>query len=52
MAAPTQACDVKILLANPEPSTHGTYQTCWGNLTMSALEGRADLPFKRGHLRF
>jgi hypothetical protein len=24
MAAPTKPCDVKILLANPEPSTHGT----------------------------
>ena len=23
MAAPDQACDVKILLANLEPSTHG-----------------------------
>ena len=22
-----QACDVKILLANPEPSTHGTFRT-------------------------
>jgi hypothetical protein len=27
MAAPDQACDVKILLANPEPSTHGTKRT-------------------------
>jgi len=26
MAAPTKPCDVKILLANPEPSTHGTKQ--------------------------
>jgi hypothetical protein len=26
MAAPTQRCDVKISLANPEPSTHGTEQ--------------------------
>src|SRR5262252_11071304 len=24
MAAPTQACDVRKVLANPEPSTHGT----------------------------
>jgi len=22
-----QACDVKISLANPEPSTHGTFET-------------------------
>src|SRR5947209_14884149 len=27
MAAPTSPCDVKILLANSEPSTHGTYAT-------------------------
>jgi hypothetical protein len=27
MAAPTKPCDVKILLANPEPSTHGTCAT-------------------------
>jgi hypothetical protein len=24
MAAPTKPCDVKNVLANPEPSTHGT----------------------------
>jgi hypothetical protein len=24
MAAPIKPCNVKILLANPEPSTHGT----------------------------
>ena len=44
--------NVKKALANSEPSTHGTFRTCWGNLTISALEGRADLPFKRGHFRF
>ena len=27
MAAPTNLCDVKILLANWEPSTHGTKPT-------------------------
>jgi hypothetical protein len=27
MAAPTKPCDVKILLANSEPSTHGTFET-------------------------
>jgi len=27
MAAPTKPCDVKILLANSEPSTHGTKRT-------------------------
>jgi DNA-binding response OmpR family regulator len=33
-------------------SLDGTFRTCWGNLTMSALEGRTDSPFKRGHFRF
>ena len=28
MAAPTNAANVKKALANPEPSTHGTKQTC------------------------
>ena len=27
-------------------------QTCQGDLTMSALEGRTDVPCKRGHFRF
>jgi hypothetical protein len=27
MAAPTKGCDVKILLANPEPSTHDPKRT-------------------------
>jgi hypothetical protein len=31
---------------------HWHFRTCWGNLTMSALEGRTDLPFKPGHFRF
>ena len=34
-----QVCDVKKVLANPEPSTHGTKRTCGGGPTMSALEG-------------
>ena len=33
-------------------NTIGTKRTCWGHLTMSALEGRTDLPFKPGHFRF
>ncbi|MET4792682.1 hypothetical protein ABIF64_004860 [Bradyrhizobium japonicum] len=32
MAAPTNAAKVKILLANPEPSTHGSWQTYRGRL--------------------
>ena len=43
MAAPTQACDVRKVLANPEPSTHGTKRTHEGKLTMSACEGKADM---------
>ena len=29
MAAPTNPCDVKILLANSKPSTHGTTLTSY-----------------------
>ena len=36
-----QACDVKISLANPEPSTHGTKQTCRLHCAMSALRGQS-----------
>src|SRR5262245_61280446 len=45
MAAPTKGCDVKILLANPEPSTHGPKRTCWPTAPRSGFEGRADLPW-------
>jgi hypothetical protein len=34
-----QACDVKILLANPEPSTHGTKRRKSMSAQMSAIEG-------------
>jgi len=37
MAAPTQACDVRKVLANPEPSTHGTKRAFLGYSRMSAL---------------
>ena len=38
-----QCCKVKILLANPEPSTHGPKQT-WRCVTLvSAFGGGADL---------
>jgi hypothetical protein len=36
MAAPTNAANVKKALANPEPSTHGTFETCRLTLKMSA----------------
>ena len=44
--------NVKKVLANPEPSTHGTKRTCRGGLTMSALEGRTDMPLKQDRFRF
>ena len=34
--------NVKKALANPEPSTHGTFRTCQFRQTMSVLEGKAD----------
>ena len=42
MAASTQACDVKILLANSEPSTHGTKPTWPSGLETSAIRSQAD----------
>jgi hypothetical protein len=33
-------------------SGFGTLRTCKGSLTMSAPEGRTDLPFMQGHFRF
>ena len=38
-----QACDVKISLANPEPSTHGTKRTCRSAHRMSAFGDKADV---------
>jgi hypothetical protein len=35
--------NVKKALANPEPSTHGTKQTCRRLARMSASEGSADI---------
>jgi hypothetical protein len=42
MAAPTQACDVKKVLANPEPSTHGTARKRLAARIDSANWGEAD----------
>ena len=36
-----QACNVKISLANPEPSTHGTKRTCRPRRAVSAFGGEA-----------
>jgi hypothetical protein len=43
MAAPDKPCDVKILLANPEPSTHGTKRSRIAGSPWSALRGKADI---------
>src|SRR5947207_200945 len=43
MAATDPGCYVKILLANSEPSTHGTKRTWRSRLTMSAFGGKADM---------
>jgi hypothetical protein len=37
--------NVKKVLANPEPSTHGTKRTWRGGLTVSAPGARTDMPF-------
>jgi hypothetical protein len=36
----------------PRPSSTLPKRTWQGGLTMSALEGRTDMRFKRGHFRF
>jgi hypothetical protein len=38
-----QACDVKISLANPEPSTHGTFETSRDVRSLVAIGGKADM---------
>jgi len=42
MAAPIKPCDVKILLANSEPSTHGTFATWVNAKGMAAFVTKAD----------
>src|SRR6185295_3827373 len=49
MAAPTKSCDVKKVLANSEPSTHGTTRLNGFIRNRSACWGEADCPFV--HLR-
>src|SRR5215813_4168 len=46
MAAPTKGCDVKILLANPEPSTHGPKRTSRASAAMSAVGAQRGPPPK------
>ena len=43
--------NVKKVLANSEPSTHGTFETCRCGLTMSALGGKSDIPIVRAEVR-
>ena len=43
MAAPTNAANVKKVLANSEPSTHGTKRTLPSALHMSAFDPKRTL---------
>jgi hypothetical protein len=43
MAAPTNAAEAKILLANPEPSTHGPKRKYRYVALKSALGDKADI---------
>src|SRR5260370_8927701 len=43
MAAPTNPCYVKILLANSEPSTHGTFRTLRDVRLESGMRFKADV---------
>ena len=44
--------NVKKALANPEPSTHGTFETCRRTLTMSVYWGRPEVTVARSKWRF
>ena len=43
MAAPTNAAKREKVLANPEPSTHGTFRTLAHKPMMSVYGGGADV---------
>src|SRR5262249_33162503 len=43
MAAPTKPAGVKKVLANPEPSTHGTFQSNGDDARRSACRGKPDI---------
>jgi hypothetical protein len=43
MAAPTKPANVKIPLANSEPSTHGTFRQMIMSASMAAIRGKGDL---------
>jgi hypothetical protein len=38
--------NVKKVLANPEPSTHGTNRTNWRAMTMSVVRGRPEVALR------
>ena len=42
MAAPTSDANVKIFLANSEPSTHGASRKCRHGALPAAIEGNAE----------
>jgi hypothetical protein len=44
--------NVKKALANPEPSTHGTFRTCVARLAMSDPGGKSDLTVTSADFRF
>jgi hypothetical protein len=44
--------NVKKALANTEPSTHGTFETCRLTLKMSAFRGLSEVPFQGRRDRF
>jgi hypothetical protein len=44
--------NVKKILANPEPSTHGTLETCQPALRMSVYRGTAEVIGRRSNRRF
>ena len=52
MAAPTNSANVKISLANSEPSTHGTKRTSRCTQPMSAFGGKADIDWKYRNVCF
>ena len=43
MAAPTNAANVKKVLANSGPSTHGTFETSTDVRYLAAFGGKADI---------
>jgi hypothetical protein len=51
MAAPTNAAFVKKVLANSEPSTHGTKRTSEPDGSMSTIGNKADIGWPHLNVR-